>query len=127
MAVTMPTDGLAARRSLLAGGGHDERKEVGQWVRGRTGRVLTISSQEGDLVFDPFGGSGTTYAVAERMHRNWIGIELGDCDPIVARLTGADTGDVMPNKGDASKGVGRSKKRSLRLGITMTPDITPGR
>lgn len=73
-------------------------------------RVLTISTAEGDLVLDPFGGSGTTYAVAERMHRRWIGVELGDCDPIVARLTGADRAEVMPNRGDAGKGVGRSKR-----------------
>lgn len=76
-------------------------------------RVLTISTAEGDLVLDPFGGSGTTYAVAERMHRRWIGVELGDCDPIVARLTGADRAEVMPNKGDAGKGVGRSRKAKV--------------
>lgn len=73
-------------------------------------RVLTISTQEGDLVLDPFGGSGTTYAVAERMHRNWVGIELGDCEPIVARLTGGDIGDVMPRRGDSGKGLGRRSK-----------------
>lgn len=50
-------------------------------------RVLTISSQEGDLVLDPFGGSGTTYAVAEKMGRRWLGIELGDTGPIESRLS----------------------------------------
>jgi len=74
-------------------------------------RVLTISSAEGDLVMDPFGGSGTTYAVAERMHRNWIGIELGDCQPIVARLTGAEKVDgLMPNRGDSGKGLISSRQ-----------------
>jgi modification methylase len=38
-------------------------------------RVLLASSQPGDLVLDPFFGTGTTGAVAKRMHRNWIGIE----------------------------------------------------
>jgi site-specific DNA-methyltransferase (adenine-specific) len=66
-------------------------------------RIIGISSGEGDLVFDPFGGSGTTYAVAERLHRRWVGIELGDCEPIVARLTGGDTTVVMPNRGDSAK------------------------
>jgi site-specific DNA-methyltransferase (adenine-specific) len=67
-------------------------------------RVLTVSTQPGDLVCDPFGGSGTTYAVAERMHRHWIGSEIGDCAPIVARLTGGSRADVMPNLGDAGRG-----------------------
>lgn len=49
-------------------------------------RVLTISTRPGDLVLDPFGGSGTTYAVAERMDRAWIGAEIGDIDPIRHRL-----------------------------------------
>ena len=42
-------------------------------------RVISFSSNEGDLILDPFGGSGTTYAVAELLNRNWIGVELGDC------------------------------------------------
>lgn len=38
-------------------------------------RVLLASSHPGDLVLDPFFGTGTTGAVAKRLHRNWIGIE----------------------------------------------------
>jgi len=38
-------------------------------------RVLLASSKPGDLVLDPFFGTGTTGAVAKRLHRNWIGIE----------------------------------------------------
>ncbi len=72
-------------------------------------RVLTIASEEGDLVFDPFGGAGTTYAVAERMHRRWIGIELGDTEPIVARLTGQEYEVEAPNRGDSGKGASRNK------------------
>lgn len=67
-------------------------------------RVLTISSNEGDLVLDPFGGSGTTYFVAECMKRRWIGMELGDCDPIIRRLKGERANVEMPNKGDSGKG-----------------------
>jgi site-specific DNA-methyltransferase (adenine-specific) len=39
-------------------------------------RVITASSSEGDLVLDPFCGCGTTIAVAERLHRRWIGIDI---------------------------------------------------
>jgi len=38
-------------------------------------RVILSSSTPGDLVLDPFFGSGTTGVVAKRLHRNWIGIE----------------------------------------------------
>ncbi len=38
-------------------------------------RVLLSSTNPGDVVLDPFFGSGTTGAVAKRLHRNWIGIE----------------------------------------------------
>ena len=38
-------------------------------------RVIASSSRAGDTVLDPFAGSGTTPAVAKRLHRHWIGIE----------------------------------------------------
>lgn len=38
-------------------------------------RVLVVSSRPGDVVLDPFFGSGTTGAVAKRLRRHWIGIE----------------------------------------------------
>ena len=38
-------------------------------------RIITASSNEGDLVLDPFLGSGTTAVVAKKLGRNWIGIE----------------------------------------------------
>ncbi len=38
-------------------------------------RVILSSSNPGDVILDPFFGSGTTGAVAKRLHRNWIGLE----------------------------------------------------
>lgn len=38
-------------------------------------RVLMASTNPGDVVLDPFFGSGTTGAVAKKLHRHWIGIE----------------------------------------------------
>jgi modification methylase len=38
-------------------------------------RVILSSSNPGDVVLDPFFGTGTTGAIAKRLHRNWIGIE----------------------------------------------------
>jgi DNA modification methylase len=39
-------------------------------------RVIKAASNEGDLVLDPFCGCGTTINVAERLHRQWIGIDI---------------------------------------------------
>lgn len=41
-------------------------------------RILLMATNEGDLVLDSFLGSGTTAAVAHKMRRKYIGIELGD-------------------------------------------------
>ena len=39
-------------------------------------RILRASSNEGDLVLDPFCGCGTTVQVAQRLNRRWIGIDI---------------------------------------------------
>ena len=41
-------------------------------------RILELCTEEGDLVLDSFAGSGTTAAVAHKLKRRWITIELGD-------------------------------------------------
>ncbi len=41
-------------------------------------RVIETTSREGDLVMDFFLGSGTTIAVAQKLHRKWIGVEMGE-------------------------------------------------
>jgi len=42
------------------------------------GRILRASSNEGDLVLDPFSGSGTTLAVAKKLGRDFVGCELSE-------------------------------------------------
>jgi DNA modification methylase len=39
-------------------------------------RIIKASSNEGDVVLDPFCGCGTAVAVAQRLHRRWIGIDI---------------------------------------------------
>ncbi|MCA8979236.1 MAG: site-specific DNA-methyltransferase, partial [Planctomycetes bacterium] len=41
-------------------------------------RILEVATDEGDLVLDSFLGSGTTAAVAHKLRRRWIGVELGE-------------------------------------------------
>jgi site-specific DNA-methyltransferase (adenine-specific) len=68
-------------------------------------RVLEIASEPGDLVLDPFGGAGTTYAVAEMKHRRWIGSEIGPVDGIIARLS--DLEDERSYLADIRRGYNR--------------------
>jgi len=49
-------------------------------------RIIEMSSNKGDVVFDPFGGSGTTYVVSELKERKWIGVEVGPINGIVDRF-----------------------------------------
>jgi site-specific DNA-methyltransferase (adenine-specific) len=49
-------------------------------------RIIEMASNPGDLIFDPFGGSGTSYIVSELKERRWIGIELGPIEDIIKRF-----------------------------------------
>lgn len=41
-------------------------------------KIILASSKEGDLVFDPFNGSGTTTVVAKKLGRNYLGVEIDE-------------------------------------------------
>lgn len=62
--------------------------------------ILDLATHPGDLVLDSFLGSGTTAAVAHKMGRRWIGIELGEhchthCLPRLKKVVdGADPGGI---------------------------------
>ena len=61
------------------------------------GRIIRASSREGETVLDPFGGSGTTLAVAKKLGRSFLGMELSDAyaDKISSRLSGISVGDTL--------------------------------
>ena len=101
-------------------------------------RILHIASNPGDLVLDSFLGSGTTAAVAHKMGRRWIGIEMGEhalthCLPRLQKVVAGEQGGIS-----AAVGWGQSKDgqpfdgggfRLARLGAPVFgPDgsIDPG-
>ncbi|MBK5965395.1 site-specific DNA-methyltransferase [Thiocystis minor] len=62
-------------------------------------RILEISTVPNDIVLDSFLGSGTTAAVAHKMNRRWIGIEMGEharthCLPRLQKVIDGEQGGV---------------------------------
>ena len=62
-------------------------------------KVLSISTKPTDIVLDSFLGSGTTAAVAHKMGRRWIGIELGEhakthCFPRLKQVVDGEQGGI---------------------------------
>lgn len=73
-------------------------------------RILVASTRKGDIVLDPFFGTGTTGAVAKKIHRNWIGIErdreyvkiakkrIDDVKPMLSEPQAEDVFDISDRK-----------------------------
>lgn len=62
-------------------------------------RILILGSNEEDIILDSFLGSGTTAAVAHKMGRRWIGIELGEhaythCYPRLKKVVDGEQGGI---------------------------------
>ena len=62
-------------------------------------RILFLGSNKGDLILDSFLGSGTTAAVANKMGRRWIGVELGEhskthCFPRMQQVIDGEQGGI---------------------------------
>jgi adenine-specific DNA-methyltransferase len=72
-------------------------------------RILHIATHPGDLVLDSFLGSGTTAAVAHKMDRRWIGIEMGEhaathCLPRLQKVIDGEQGGISQAVGWQSGG-----------------------
>ena len=82
-------------------------------------RIIKASSNEGGLVCDFFGGSGTTAAVAERLGRRWITCDIGKPASLVMRKRFIDQ-EVKPflyqSIGDYQKEAFRNNKRYKHVG-----------
>ncbi len=66
------------------------------------GRIIRVSSNPGDIVLDPFAGSGTTLAVAKKLGRKWLGCELSDeyVRAATERLNGVEEGAALDGPAD---------------------------
>ncbi|MEG3153511.1 site-specific DNA-methyltransferase [Sphingomonas sp. RB1R13] len=67
-------------------------------------RIIHIATNPGDLILDSFLGSGTTAAVAQKMGRQWIGIEMGDhaethCKPRLDKVIAGEQGGISATVG----------------------------
>lgn len=82
-------------------------------------RIIKASSNEGDLVCDFFGGSGTTAAVAEKLGRRWITCDIGKPASLVMRKRFIDQ-EVNPflyqSIGDYQKEAFHNNKKLRRVG-----------
>ena len=83
-------------------------------------RILHIATNPGDLVLDSFLGSGTTSAVAEKMGRRYIGIEMGDhaathCQPRLKKVVDGEQGGIS----EAVNWKGGGGFRYYRLGASV--------
>lgn len=84
-------------------------------------RILTIATNPGDLVLDSFGGSGTTGAVAHKMGRRWIMVELGEhCHThIIPRLKKVIDGQDPGGISDAVEWQGGGGYRYYKLAPSL--------
>ena len=89
------------------------------------GRVLMSTTKPGDVVLDPFFGSGTTGAVAKRLRRSFIGVERDETYASAARAR-IDAVEPLPESvllGSPSK---RSEARIAFLSLVEAGLIAPG-
>lgn len=83
-------------------------------------RILHIATNENDIVLDSFLGSGTTAAVAHKMNRRYIGIEMGDhaqthCQPRLQKVVEGEQGGIS----QAVNWTGGGGFRFYRLGSEL--------
>jgi site-specific DNA-methyltransferase (adenine-specific) len=80
------------------------------------GRIIRVSSNEGETVLDPFAGSGSTLATAHKLGRDWIGFDLSEqyVEQATARLSEINVGDPLNGPADPTRSA-PSTQNGVRL------------
>lgn len=75
-------------------------------------RIIRASSNEGDLVLDPFAGSGTTLAVAKKLNRRYLGFDISPAyvEQSAKRLSSVRVGDSLDGASDPLRSVAATSK-----------------
>ncbi|MCX5684041.1 MAG: site-specific DNA-methyltransferase [Planctomycetota bacterium] len=83
------------------------------------GRIIKSCSNPGELVLDPFGGSGTTLAVAKKLGRKFIGFELSKsyAAKIQSRLGAISVGDALSGAEEPKVSAPTTKKGKKRTDV----------
>ncbi len=91
------------------------------------GRIIRVSSNPGDLVLDPFGGSGTTLVVAKKLGRRFMGIELSEdyAARIKERLSTCSAGDPLDGPADPIKSAPTTSKGKQRTEFRNGRPVIP--
>lgn len=90
-------------------------------------RVIASSSRPGDIILDPFVGSGTTAAVAKRLHRHWIGIEKEPSYVSIARQRVEQTvPEMFPDTLSDPRDGARSKRGPSFKDVLAAGLVSPG-
>jgi site-specific DNA-methyltransferase (adenine-specific) len=82
-------------------------------------RIIAFSTNRGDMVVDPFAGTGTTLYAAEKLGRRWAGCDIGDLKPAIRRLQEFKEGrheEWETARGGATKSNGRHQLSLLAEG-----------
>ena len=78
-------------------------------------RIILSSSDPGDLVLDPFLGSGTTAVVAEKHYRRWLGIEIDSRYIALAKSRIQDNGAVQLKHSERGNLMAGGNRRTARV------------
>jgi modification methylase len=86
-------------------------------------RILLACTQPGDVVLDPFFGTGTTGAVARRLGRHWIGIER---EPAYVKVASERIASTLPLDESAMTGMAESRSAPrVAFGILVESGLVP--
>lgn len=91
------------------------------------GRIIRLCSHPGDVVLDPFGGSGTTLVTAKKLARQPLGCELSPeyVERIGERLSKTDSGDPLEGPSDPARSAPTTGSGRAKAGVIAANQLPP--